>query len=100
MSYREVQVHISDALEQWSNIMLDIDANQKSFLLHYSDTDLLNIIYMFEHVVSNIAIRKGVINPNTIDLATQMGVDLREYVAKYTNIDTRELTKKVLAKDE
>ena len=96
-SIREVQVHISDALEQWSYIMNDIDANCKGHLLHYSDRDLLNIIYMFEHVVSNIGIHNKVVNETN---ATAMGNNLREYIKKYTGIDTVELTKNVLgAKD-
>lgn len=92
-SIREVQVHISDALEQWSYIMNDIDASNKAFMLHYKDKDLLNIIYMFEHIVANIGIHNKVVNETN---ATAMGNDLREYIKKYTGIDTVELTKNVL----
>lgn len=95
-SIREVQVHISDALEQWSYIMNDIDANCKGHLLHYSDRDLLNTIYMFNHVVSNIAIHNGSINTKNVEKATEMGKELREWVKKYTGIDTVELTNNVL----
>jgi hypothetical protein len=93
MSHREIQVHISDALEQWADIMNKIDANQTAYLMHYKDKDLLNAIYIFEHILSNIAIHKGIINPKTINKAVEMDKDLREYVKKYTGLDTHVITK-------
>lgn len=93
-SIREVQVHISDALEQWSYIMTDIDANGKGFLLHYSDRDLLNVVCMFNHVVSNIGIHNGTIN--SPELGEAFGNDIREFIKKYTGIDTVELANRVL----
>lgn len=94
MSVREVQVHISDALKEWADIMLDIEAHQKAHLLHYSEQDLVNAMYIFEHVLSNVAIHNGSITPKNADKATEMGKDLREYVKKYTGLDTREIAKR------
>lgn len=94
MSVREVQVHISDTLKEWADIMLDIEAHQKAHLLHYSEQDLVNAIYIFEHVLCNIAIHNGSITPQNVNKATEMGMDLREYVKKYTGLDTREIAKK------
>lgn len=93
MSVREVQVHISDVLREWADIMLDIEAHQKAHLLHYNEKDLVNAMYIFEHVLANIAIHNGSITPKNIDKATEMGIYLREYVKKYTGIDTREIVK-------
>lgn len=93
MSVREVQVHISDVLKEWADIMLDIEAHQKAHLLHYSEKDLVNAMYIFEHVLSNVAIHNGSITPKNVDKATKMGMDLREYVKKYTGLDTHEITK-------
>lgn len=90
---REVQVHISDMLKEWADIMLDIEAHQKAHLLHYSEKDLVNAMYIFEHVLANIAIHNGSITPKNVDKATEMGMDLREYVKKYTGLDTHEITK-------
>lgn len=94
MSVREVQIEISDTLRTWADIMLDIEAHQKAHLLHYSEQDLVNAMYIFEHVLSNVAIRNGSITPKNVDKATEMGIDLREYVKKYTGLDTREIAKK------
>ena len=94
MSVREVQVHISDVLKEWTDIMLDIEAHQKAHLLHYSEQDLVNAMYIFEHVLSNVAIHNGSRTPKNVYKATEMGIDLREYVKKYTGLDTREIAKK------
>lgn len=91
MSVREVQVHISDMLKEWADIMLDIEAHQKAHLLHYNEQDLVNAMYIFEHVLSNIAIHNGSITPKNVDVATKMGCDLREYVKKYTGVDTKDI---------
>ena len=93
MSVREVQIHISDMLKEWADIMLEIEARDKAYMLHYNEQDLVNAMYVFEHVLSNVAIHNGSITPETIDKATQMGEDLREYVKKYTGLDTHEIAK-------
>lgn len=93
MSVREVQIHISDMLKEWADIMLEIEARNKAYMLHYDEKCLVNAMYIFEHVLSNVAIHNGSITPETIDKATQMGEDLREYVKKYTGLDTHEIAK-------
>lgn len=89
-SISEVQAHISSALDDWANIMLDIEANQKAFLLHYTEKDLLNAIYIFEHIITNVGIYNNTIKDG--EMAFLMGKELREYVKKFTSIDTIELT--------
>lgn len=95
-SIREVQVHISDALDQWADIMLNISAREKAHLLHYKDEDLINAIYIFEHVLANVGIHNLTIK--NADDAIEAGNQLRDYVKRFTGIDTHELTKKVLGK--
>lgn len=93
MSVREVQIHISDVLKEWADIMLEIEARNKAYMLHYNEQDLVNAMYIFEHVLSNVAIHNGSITPENVDKATEMGRDLREYVKKYTGLDTHEIVK-------
>ena len=93
MSVREVQIHISDVLKEWADIMLEIEARNKAYLLHYNEQDLVNAMYIFEHVLSNVAIHNGSITPENVDKATEMGRNLREYVKKYTGLDTHEIVK-------
>lgn len=92
-SIREVQVHISDVLREWADIMLDIEAHQKAHLLHYNEKDLVNAMYIFEHVLLNVAIHNGSITPENVEKATEMGKDLRDYIKKYTGLDTRKISK-------
>lgn len=93
MSVREVQIHISDVLKEWADVMLKIETRDKAYMLHYNEQDLVNAMYIFEHILSNIAIHNGSITPETIDKAIQMGEDLREYVKKYTGLDTHKIAK-------
>lgn len=97
-SIREIQVHISDALEQWADIMLSMEANNKAFMLHYKEKDLLNATYILMHVMSNIGIHNGTINNE--EMGTSSGNELREYIKKYTGIDTHELTKRIIKEHE
>lgn len=93
-SIREIQVHIGDALEQWADIMLNIEADNKAFMLHYKEKDLLNATYIFMHIMSNIGIHNGTINNEV--MGTASGNELREYIKKYTGIDTHELTERII----
>lgn len=92
MSIRQVQIEISDVLRECAEIMLDIEKHEKAHLLHYSTKDLENVMFIFEHVLSNIAIHNGSITPKNIEKATEMGIDLHEYVKKYTGIDTKTIS--------
>ena len=56
---KEINKHISDALKQWSEIMLLADSDEWSYSLEYSDEDVLNALYIFNHVAQNIAIKSG-----------------------------------------
>ena len=87
MSIRQVQIEISDVLREWAEIMLDIEKHEKAHLLHYSTKDLENAMFIFEHVLCNIAIHNGSITPHNVDKVTEMGVEFHEYVKKYTGID-------------
>lgn len=86
-SIRAVQAHISGVLDEWADIMLDIEAHEKAHLLHYSEKDLINAMYIFMHVVSNVGIHNKIIN--NADMATEMGMKLHEYVKQYAGTDTK-----------
>ena len=86
-SMREIQVHISDVLNEWADIMLDIEAHEKAHLLHYQDKDLMNAMHIFLHVLQNVGIHNKTIND--VDIATEMGKKIHEYVKKYAGVDTK-----------
>lgn len=90
---KEINSHISDALEQWSDIMALADADKWAFYLKYSDADLLRAFHIFIHVWSNRATKQGVF---TEENAADKMHEFRHAVYNTFGIDTIELTNKVL----
>lgn len=94
---KEINQHISDALKQWSDIMLLADSDEWSYSLEYSDEDVLNALYIFNHVAQNIAIKSGWYKDEE-DIFDKITV-FREQLKISYGIDSVELAKKVLNKD-
>lgn len=90
---KEINTHISDALKQWSALMLHADADNWAYNLNYSDEDLLNAFFIFHHVASNIAIKNGAL---TEENAVSKMYKLRDAIKHCYDFDTIELTNKVL----
>lgn len=90
---KEINQHISDALEQWSTTMLVADANEWAYHLNYSEEDALNAIFILTHVLSNIGIKNGVLNDKNVIEKTNK---LRECVKDFCDLDTVEITRKSL----
>lgn len=89
---KEINVHISDALSMWSDILLKAEADNWEYDLFFSDDDLLNALSIFTSVWGNRAIKDGVLDEkNVVDKISS----LTECLKNVFNIDTRELTKKV-----
>ena len=91
----EINDHISDALEQWQEIMNIADVDCWAYYLNYTDEDLFNALYIFNHVAQNIAIKKDYYNG---------GTDIKEKIAKFKEgvkegfgFDTQELTERILS---
>ena len=94
---KEINKHISDALEQWSDILLESDAKDWSYYLNYTDRDLLNALQIFFCVASNIGIKNGSLNYDNIE---EKITKLKECIKDTFGFDTVDLAKKVLVKDE
>lgn len=90
----EINQHISDALEEWSEIMMGADACDISYHFEYTDDDLLNAFMIFTHVAQNIAIKKGYYH-NEDDLKQKINA-FKNGVKIGFDFDTVELTQKVL----
>lgn len=91
---KEVNKEISEGLAHWQEVLNLADADEWAYYLEYSDEDLFNALYIFNHVAQNIAIKKGFLNDaNAED-------NMRAYVQaieKCFGFNTIELTNKVLA---
>lgn len=95
---KEINQHISDALEQWANIMLIADADEWAYKLNYSDKDALNSIFIVNHVLMNIAVKSGYIKDEKD--AMQKSNAFRNAIKEYCGIDTYELVNKVLRENK
>lgn len=90
---KEINQHISDALEQWSAMTTLANADQWAYYLNYSDADLLNAFIIFFHVWSNRAIKTEQL---TIENAIEKVHEFKHAVYNTFGIDTIELTNKTL----
>lgn len=95
---KEINKHISDALRQWSAVVIHADADEWSYFLDYSDEDLLNAMFIFNHVWQNRAIKSEHFKDEE-DVIAKISI-YRKAIKMAFGIDTVELTKKVLGKEE
>lgn len=93
---KEINKHISDALEDWANIMIASDADEWSCFLDYSDEDVLNALYIFNHVAASVAIKNGYFQDEE-DAVDKMNL-FRKYIYKTYGFDTKLLIDKVYGK--
>ena len=89
---KEINQHISDALGEWAHILCTSDADGWGVHLDYSSEDMLNAIIIFNSVMSNVAIKKGVIDESN---AHEVGEKIKRFVKETFGVDTIKLTKKV-----
>lgn len=86
---KEVNQHISDALEQWSTTMLVADADEWSFHLNYNKNDALNAMLICSHVLQNIAIKSGHIK-NEKDAYEKSSI-FRKAIKDFCGLDPKDL---------
>lgn len=90
---KEINWHISEALKQWSNVMIKADADQWAYFLEYSDEDMLNALFIFNHVWQNHGIKAGILNNEN---ALEKMEKFKRVVMETFGVDTIELTNKVI----
>jgi hypothetical protein len=91
---KEVNKEISEGLAHWQEVLNLADADEWAYYLEYSDEDLFNALYIFNHVAQNIAIKKGFLNDANAE--DNMGQYVKA-IEKCFGFNTIELTNKVLA---
>lgn len=92
-SIKKINKEISGALKFWQDMLLIADTDMWAYMLDYSDEDLLNALYIFNHVAQNIAIKNGYFTEENI---AQKMAKYREGIKEGFGFDTVELTNKVL----
>ena len=90
---------IKEMLQASSKAGLTLDAENWIDKREYSDEDLFHILNLFMHIVWNIQASKLIAEWGSSDEATKMWEALKELIKTYLDIDTVELTKKILDKE-
>lgn len=94
---KKINKEISGALKFWQDMLLIADADEWAYYLDYSEEDLLNALYIFNHVAQNIAIKNGHFTEENVE---EKMTKFREGIKEGFGFDTIELTNKVLGKNE
>lgn len=97
VSIKKINREISGALKFWQDMLLIADADLWAYMLDYSDEDLFNALYIFNHVAQNIAIKKGYFTEGNVE---EKMAKFREGIKEGFGFDTVELTNKVLKGNE
>ena len=81
---KEINTAIRDGINQWADVMLESEVKQWACRLDYFPRDLINAIYIFQHVASNIGIKAGRISEQNTE---EFGSRLRQLVIDMTGYD-------------
>lgn len=81
--------HICEGVAQWADIMLQSEVDLWSYYLNYGTDDLLNAVYILQHVASNIGIKNGTITEKNVE---ELGQRIHDLVLAMTGYDTHKLT--------
>lgn len=85
---QQVNDGICELLADQAKIMLISEDGMWAYRLNYTPSDLMNAICIFQHVASNIGIKRGRINEQTAEL---FGEALRKLVINMTGYDPRKI---------
>jgi len=81
---KEINTAIRDGLNQWADVMLESEAKQWAYKLNYFPRDIVNACLIFQHICSNVGIKKGLIDEQK---AVEYGERLRQLVIDMTGYD-------------
>ena len=80
----EINQHIRDGIKTYADICLLADADQWAVNLNYFPSDVMNATLIFQHVCSNVGIKKGLIDEERAEF---LGSKLRKLVLDMTGFD-------------
>lgn len=83
---KEINKHVRDALNQWANVVLEMESRMWAYKMDYFPTDIMNANYIFQHVLSCIGIKRGRVDPETAQL---FGNRLRSLIVDMTGYDPK-----------
>lgn len=77
----KVNEDLREMMNTLADMMLMSEADQWAYLLNYYPRDIMNAVYIFQHVVSNVGIKSGRIDEKT---AVEYGHRLSQLVFDMT----------------
>lgn len=80
----EINQSIRNGINNWADVVLEIEYKHLAYLMNYYPRDLMNVAYLFQHVVSNIGIKSGHI---TLENTEYFGKRFRELIIEMTGYD-------------
>jgi hypothetical protein len=80
----EINTAIRDGLNQWADVMLESEAKQWAYKLNYFPRDIVNACLIFQHICSNVGIKKGLIDEQKAEV---YGKRFRQLVIDMTGYD-------------
>ena len=80
----EINQHLRDGINDYADIMLEAEVKNWAVELNYFPRDIMNSTYIFQHVLSNVGIKEGIIDE---EKAVEFGERLRELVKDMTGYD-------------
>ena len=92
----EINQHIRKGLNDWADITLEAEVKEFAFMLNYSPIDLMNAAYLFQHVASNIGIKKRIINEENV---SEFGNRFRQLIKDMTGCDPHDILNGTKMKD-
>ncbi len=75
---------ICDAINDWASIMVESEASHWAYYLNYNKHDLMNAVYIFNHIAANIGIKNGCIDGEN---CAKFGERLRDLIIDMTGFD-------------
>lgn len=93
MLIESLQSEIGKSLSMWQDILLHADADEWAYELNYTEEDLLNALYIFNHIGQNIAIKRGYVDKGN---AEEVGRRFKQLILENLGFDTVDLTNRVL----
>lgn len=81
---QEINRHIRDGIRTYADICLMADADQWAVHLSYFPSDIINATLIFQHVCSNVGIKKGLLDEERAEF---LGSKLRKLVIDMTGFD-------------
>ena len=88
---QQVNEGLRELMNTLADMMLMSEADQWAYLLNYFPRDIMNAVYIFQHVVSNVGIKSGRIDEKT---AVEYGHRLSQLVNDMTGYKPAEWIEK------